>query len=261
MAVKVPTPPVPPTPPTVPGVTLSEGGSVTQSDVPPANGTTSRSIDTEKQMEEQARAAVAQGSGALSRTTQKDPAAEAKAAKAAAREAQQSGQKQAQAAVDSGRNQAAQAADMGGTEAASRDGGKAQPGQAVETASLQADPAPRFDYQGLAYWLPMLLVAFVAAAFLVKKILHRKGRKGELTKADLEADALGAVENRELRGLTPDEVLARLEAKERPLPRKTPKKTVKPKEPLPAVGKVRKDPVPARDASAEGERKHFEVRI
>ena len=214
MAVKAPSPPTPPTPPTVPGVKLSEGGSVTQSNAPPANGTTSKSTDNEKQMEEQAREAVASGSGGLSRTTQKNPAAEAKAAKAAAKEAQQSGQSQAQATIDTGRSQAAQAANLGSAGAVPQDtsSGKAVPGQ--EAAALQADPAPKFDYHGLTYWLPMLVVAFAVAALLVKKLLHRKGRKGELTKADIEADVLGAEESRELRGLKPDEVLARLAAQE-----------------------------------------------
>ena len=272
MAVKAPSPPTPPTPPTVPGVTLSEGGSVTQSNAPPANGTTSKSTDNEKQMEEQAREAVASGSGGLSRTTQKNPAAEAKAAKAAAKEAQQSGQNQAQATIDTGRSQAAQAANLGSAGAVPQDSsGKAVPGQ--EAATLQADPAPKFDYHGLTYWLPMLVVAFVAAALLVKKFLHRQGRKGELTKADIEADALGAVESRELRGLTPDEVLARLEAQEVPAKVEAARTQVakakikqsysqKPKPKAKAAPKKPpKTKVGPRKTTQEEERQRFEVRI
>ena len=273
MAVKAPSPPTPPTPPTVPGVKLSEGGSVTQSNAPPANGTTSKSTDNEKQMEEQAREAVASGSGGLSRTTQKNPAAEAKAAKAAAKEAQQSGQNQAQATIDTGRSQAAQAANLGSAGAVPQDtsSGKAVPGQ--EAATLQADQPPKFDYHGLTYWLPMLLVAFAAAALLVKKFLHRQGRKGELTKADIEADALGAVESRELRGLTPDEVLARLEAQEVPAKVEAARTQVakakikqsysqKPKSKAKAAPKKPpKTKVGPRKTTQEEERQRFEVRI
>ena len=273
MAVKAPSPPTPPTPPTVPGVTLSEGGSVTQSNAPPANGTTSKSTDNEKQMEEQAREAVASGSGGLSRTTQKNLAAEAKAAKAAAKEAQQSGQNQAQATIDTGRSQAAQAANLGSAGAVPQDtsSGKAVPGQ--EAATLQADQPPKFDYHGLTYWLPMLLVAFAAAALLVKKFLHRQGRKGELTKADIEADALGAVESRELRGLTPDEVLARLEAQEAPAKVEAARTQVakakikqsysqKPKPKAKAAPKKPpKTKAGPRKMTQEEERQRFEVRI
>ena len=276
MAVKAPNPPTPPTPPAVPGVTLSEGGTVTQSNAPPANGTTSKSTDNEKQLEEQARAAVASGSGGLSRTTHKDPAAEAKAAKAAAKEAQQSGQSQAQATIDTGRSQTAQAADLGSAGAVPQDSGhgKAVPGQEVETATLQADPAPKLDYHGLAYWLPMLALAIVAAALLVKKFLHRKGRQGELTKADIETDALGALESRELRGLTPDEVLARLDAQEREPAKAEAARTQVAKakirqsysqKPKPKAKAAPKKPPKTkagpRKAPQEEERQRFEVRI
>lgn len=267
MAVKAPNPPTPPTIPTVPGVTLSEGGSVTQSNAPPANGTTSKSTDNEKQMEEQAKEAVVNGSGGLSRTTHKNPTAEAKAAKEAAREAQQSGQNQAQATIDTGRSQAAQAANLGGGGVVPQENGNGRtlPGQETEAASLQANPAPKFDYQGLTYWLPMLVVAFVAAALLVKKFLHRQGRKGELTRADIEADAFGAVDSRELRGLTPDEVLARLAVEEQSTPTGPaapvrPAK-LKPKEAAPVPKAKKKPPAPARAKTPEEERKHFEVRI
>lgn len=265
MAVKAPNPPTPPTPPTVPGVTLSEGGAVTQSNAPPANGTTSKSTDNEKQMEEQAKEAVVNGSGGLSRTTHKNPTAEAKAAREAAREAQQSGQNQAQATIDTGRSQAAQAANLGGSGGVPQENGRNLQGQETEAASLQANPAPKFDYQGLTYWLPMLVVAFVAAALLVKKFLHRQGRKGELTRADIEADAFGAVDSRELRGLTPDEVLARLAVEEQSTPTgpaapARPAK-LKPKEAAPVPKAKKKPPAPARAKEPEEERKHFEVRI
>ena len=267
MAVKAPNPPTPPTPPAVPGVTLSEGGSVTQSNAPPANGTTSRSTDNEKQMEEQAREAVANGSGGLSRTTQKNPAAEARAAKEAAREAGLSGQNQARATIDTGRSQAAQAANLGDNGAVLQENGnsKTTPGQETEALSLQADNAPSFDYHGLTYWLPMLVVAFVAAAQLVKKLLHRQGRKGELTRADIETDALGAIESRELRGLTPDEVLARLAVEEQPPPVRpaAPARpaNIKPKEAASVPKAKKKPPAPAGGKEPEAERKHFEVRI
>lgn len=251
MAVKAPTPPTPPTPPAVPGVTLSEGGSVTQSNAPPANGTTSRSTDNEKQMEEQAREAVANGSGGLSRTTQKNPAAEARAAKEAAREAGQAGAKQAQATVDTGRSQARQAANLDSNAAAVQEGDGAVSTVQGTAATLQAESSPKsFDYQGLTYWGPMLALGFVIAFALVKKFLHRQGRKGELTKADLDIDGLETVEYNKLRGLTPDEVLRRLEKKEEKVSASQKRQSNKGKK-----------PVRRRDESQEEEHKHFEVRI
>ena len=65
MALTAPTPPTPPTPPSVPQVTLGGGGTVTESN---ADGTQTSDLEA------QARAAVARGEGALSKTTTDDGA-------------------------------------------------------------------------------------------------------------------------------------------------------------------------------------------
>ena len=275
MAVKAPNPPTPPTPPAVPGVTLQEGGSVKESNAPTANGTTSRSTDNEKQMEEQAKSAVAQGSGGLSRTTNKNLTEEAREAKAAAQKAAQDGREQAKTAVDTGRSQAAQAANLGNDTGAAQERGQSAPRQETATATLQNDAPPKsFDYHGLAYWLPVLVMGFVIGALLVKKFLHRQGRKGELTKADLDNDALGTAESRELRGLTPDEVLARLEKQEKeaskPVAARTQVARAQIKQSYsqkpvpkskPAAKKPPKTKAGPRKAAKEEERQRFEVRI
>ncbi|MBR2215466.1 MAG: hypothetical protein IJ849_06885 [Selenomonadaceae bacterium] len=62
MAVTVPTPPTPPTPPTVPKVNLQEGGSVHESTVPQNS-----KQDNDTRLENQARQAVADGKGALTK--------------------------------------------------------------------------------------------------------------------------------------------------------------------------------------------------
>ena len=276
MAVKIPTPPTPPAPPAVPGVTLSEGGSVKESNAPPAQGTTSKSTDNEKEMEQQAKAAVVNGSGGLSRTTRTDPAAEAKAAKAAAKEARQTGAEQAKATAETGRSQAAQAANLGAAAGQEEPQAAQQGAAAAKTLQTPEAPPKSLDYQGLTYWVPMLVLGFVLAALVVKKFLHRQGRQGELTQADVSA-ALGPEESRELRGLTPDEVLARLEAQEKPAAARTqvaraqvkksysqtpaPKDKAVPKRPSKASTapnpKTKARPRPAKDE----ERQRFEVRV
>ena len=65
MALTAPTPPTPPTPPTVPQVTLSGGGTVTESNADGAQAS---------DLEAQARAAVARGEGPLTKTTTDDGA-------------------------------------------------------------------------------------------------------------------------------------------------------------------------------------------
>lgn len=270
MAVKTPTPPTPPTPPAVPGVTIQEGGSVTQSNAPPANGTTSRSTDNEKQMEEQARSAVAQGEGGLSRTTRKNISEEAREAKAAAQKAAQEGRDQARATADTGRNQAIQASQNAGAGNAPQTAGSDGTLQGQTEASVAAAaPLPESpSYHGALYWGPMLAVIFVLGLVLVKKFLHRQGRQGELTKADLDSDALGAVESSELRGMKPDQVLAKIRAgEEAALREKTPVPAAHGQPQSAAKPPVQRKPAENRtkkkspEAAPEDEHKHFEVRI
>ena len=120
----------------------------------------------------------------------------------------------------------------------------------------------------------MLVVAFAVAALLVKKLLHRKGRKGELTKADIEADVLGAEESRELRGLKPDEVLARLAAQEQETAKaanaslqvakskikQSYKQEARPKAKAAPKNPPKTKPEP-RQAPQKEERQRFEVRV
>ena len=270
MAVKAPNPPTPPTPPSVPGVTIQEGGSVTQSNAPPANGTTSRSTDNEKQMEEQAKSAVAQGEGGLSRTTRKNLSEEAREAKAAAQKTAQDGRDQARTTVETGRNQASQAAQNAGAGSVTQAEGESGALQG-QTESPQVPAAPIPDspsYHGVLYWGPMLAVIFVMAFVLVKKFLHRQGRQGELTKADLDNDALGAVESSELRGMKPDQVLAKIRAgEEAALRKKAPAPSPQIKRRAVTQSEAQRKPVESRakkkspGAAPEDEHKHFEVRI
>ncbi|MBQ2088392.1 MAG: hypothetical protein II470_10030 [Selenomonas sp.] len=68
MAVQKPVAPTPPTPPSVPGVTLQEGGTVRDSNVPQ-----NIKQNNDERQESQARQAVAQGDGALAKTTTTRP--------------------------------------------------------------------------------------------------------------------------------------------------------------------------------------------
>lgn len=65
MAVTAPTPPAPPTPPQVPKVVLQEGGTVKETSTPQSHGPQS----DEERNEAKARESVADGNGALSKTT------------------------------------------------------------------------------------------------------------------------------------------------------------------------------------------------
>ncbi len=65
MAVAPPTPPTPPTPPSVPQVNLQEKGASTESTIP--------SKGSDQSPEAQAKASVAKGNGALSKTTTSSP--------------------------------------------------------------------------------------------------------------------------------------------------------------------------------------------
>ncbi len=65
MAVTAPTPPIPPTPPQVSKVILQEGGTVKETSIPQSHGPQS----DEERNEAKARESVADGNGALSKTT------------------------------------------------------------------------------------------------------------------------------------------------------------------------------------------------
>ena len=215
MAVKAPTAPTPPTAPTVPQVTLEGGGSVTQSTAPPKEGTTSKSTDTEQQLEEKAREAVAQGEGGLTRVKQTNPREEAEQAARAARQAQQAGQDGARATRETGEAQAKEAARvLVSPESGPAGESQAQAEQAVtQVQAGQRPPSEAPGGHGALYWGASLALIAVLAFMILRYALSRRGRAGELTAADLADD--GSLAGDSLRGLKPDEVLARLEERER----------------------------------------------
>ncbi|SDG13920.1 hypothetical protein SAMN05216584_102199 [Selenomonas sp. WCT3] len=195
MAVTPPTVPTPPTPPSVPKVSLEGGGSVTQSTVPQNKNQT----DAQRQ-EADARQAVAQGDGPLSKTTQEKPNTKQN------QQGQSEGQ-QSQTTVVQTDPQAA---------AAMQDGKSGQEGQNSQTAQA-VPPLTSFTGHGTGYWIFTFVSVFVLAFVLFRVVLKKRdGRKGELSAADIRQ----AIEPEEsesslnLRGLTPDEALRQLEEQE-----------------------------------------------
>ena len=197
MAVTPPTAPTPPTPPSVPRVSLEGGGSVTQSTVPQNKNQT----DAQRQ-EADARQAVAQGDGPLSKTTQEKPEAKQN------QQNQPAGQ-QSQTAVVQTDPQAAAAIQDGKPEQ------EAQNAQSAQTAA--APPLTSFAGHGAGYWIFTFVSVFVLAFVLFRVVLKKRdGSKGELSAADIrqaiEPEEPGSSLN--LRGLTPDEALRQLEEQE-----------------------------------------------
>lgn len=222
MAVKAPAAPTPPTPPSVPGVTLKEGGSVQESTVPHDKQQTH-----DERTEDQARQSVAQGSGALSKTTQSRPE---KAQKAKAVDA------------SGGASQADQQGSVRVVPAQNGLGQENPQKQALEDAkeaqkarTETAFPDKGTDWNSFAshsavFWGAVLLVMAVVSWLGIRKLMARKaGKKGALSFADIDgaaapvplpgkgtktAKALRRKENvetfAELRGLTPDEVLEKI---------------------------------------------------
>lgn len=285
MAVKAPTAPTPPTAPTVPQVTLEGGGSVTQSTAPPKEGTTSKSTDTEQQLEEKAREAVAQGEGGLTRVKQTNPREEAEQAARAARQAQQAGQDGARATRETGEAQAKEAARvLVSPESGPAGESQAQAEQAVTQVQAGQRPSEAPGGHGALYWGASLALIAVLAFMILRYALSRRGRAGELTASDLADD--GSFAGDSLRGLKPDEVLARLEERERlaasrqPSTQATPaqEQANPPKATASAQGArqiareyrsqslaeppKRKKPAPVRPAVRQKEEdSHFEVRV
>ncbi|MCR5758640.1 MAG: hypothetical protein K6F95_12175 [Selenomonas sp.] len=219
MAVKSPTAPVPPTPPSVPGVTLQEGGSVQESTVPQ-----DRHQTNDERLENQARQAVAQGDGALSKTTQSKP------------------DKQVQKSVDASGG-ASQESQRGQTVVVPAQNGLGQENpqqqaladaKAVQTEQRTPDNQDtgwnQFASHGAVFWGAVLVFMAVVVWFGMRKLLARKeGKQGALSFADIDgaADPVPSqgktskstkVERKqeqvetfaELRGLTPDEVLTKI---------------------------------------------------
>lgn len=195
MAVAAPEPPAAPVPPVVPKVTLGGAGSVTES-IAPQSGYHS---DAARQ-EMQARQAVARGDGPLTKEEKETPQ---------------------QAASDDSKP-AAEA----GAKAVNREGQQSAPGAGGDAFSQEQQtvaetiPAGTSPVHGAVYWGAALAVVFVAAFVLFRMFLvrSRKGRGIRLTAADLREALQPAAEEEDLpdlRGLTPDEVLSRLDEQDR----------------------------------------------
>ncbi len=227
MAVKAPTAPTPPTPPSVPGVTLKDGGTAQETNIPHDKQQTG-----DEQAEEQARQAVARGDGALSKTTQSKPEKPAKTNKP----------------VDAsgGASQENQASSVQVIPAQNGLNEENPRQQAMEDAKAQTKTQAQaesphngweqFASHGAVFWGAVLVLMSVVVWFGIRKIMARKdGKKGSLSFADIDGaaapvpmpgkrDKSGSKDmlsktsrNRqqvetfaELRGMTPDEVLSKL---------------------------------------------------
>ncbi len=253
MAVTAPAPPTPPTPPVVPKVTLSGGGSVTETTKPQGHGPKS----DEELHEQQAREAVSDGSGPLSRTTVNDgkekdskPGMEhpVKQETPARNDTPAGGQVRQETIQQGGQPQ-----DFSGM-ADGQQGTQAKP-EAV--AKIPESP----DYHGTIYWGGMLFAIAVFVAVLLRMVLLRRdvgkesqGRAGE---AAMEPDVSPKA------GMTAAEVLQEIEVRETrqrmaPMPQAAKEyaaqATAKPE----AAGRPRQ----VRPVKKDGEeRERFEVRI
>lgn len=201
MALTAPTAPTPPTPPVVPRVVLGGGGSVTES-TQPVSGTSNN--------ETQARAAVARGDGALSKTTTEAPEGAQGAVQSGA---QQSAQAQKQGA-QAGAQEAAIGAGTQGTQAEA--GADAMP-SAQQQALEEGRQAPTAGGHGALY-IGFSIVSFLVLAAAVFFWLRRRAAQGGLRLEEMARDLRGAASPSEdvpeLRGLTAGEVLEDIEAEE-----------------------------------------------
>lgn len=219
MAVKAPTAPVPPTPPTVPGVTMKEGGTAQETNVPRDKHQTN-----DERLEDQARQSVARGDGALSKTTQSKPEKAQKVdASGGASQEDQRGQTVIVPAQNGLGQENPQQQALADAKAAS----------STQQQTAQ-DSWGQFASHGAAFWGAVLVFMAVVVWFGIRKIMARKeGKKGTLSFADIDGAAApvplpdsrpgkAAKNNKaprsreavetfaDLRGLTPDEVLAKI---------------------------------------------------
>ncbi|SHK49091.1 hypothetical protein SAMN05216582_105118 [Selenomonas ruminantium] len=218
MAVKAPVAPVPPTPPAVPGGTLQNGGSVQESTVPKDKTQTH-----DERTEDQARQSVAKGNGALSKTTQSRPEKEQKPKQVdASGGASQADQQPRTVVVQNGLQQEnPQQEALADAKAAAN----------TQSQTRQQDHGwEQFASHGALFWGGVLLLMSAVVWFGIRKLMGRKeGRSGSLSMADIDGAAapvplpdqgkkpVRAPKKREqvetfaeLRGMTPDEVLAKI---------------------------------------------------
>ncbi|WP_295156636.1 hypothetical protein [Selenomonas sp. AE3005] len=207
MAVQKPVAPTPPTPPSVPGVTLQEGGTVRDSNVPQ-----NIKQNNDERQEAQARQAVAQGDGALSKTTTTRPEKPEKPERPAKSQA-----------VDAsgGASQAGQTVIVPAEQlppAGQENVDKAMQAQTkTETQAQDSSPPADFAAHSGVFWGAVILLMAVVSWFGIKKIMSRRKGRRSLSWDDLDGAAKPVkVETfDELRGLTPDEVLKKMAADEK----------------------------------------------
>ena len=204
MAVQKPVAPTPPVPPSVPQVTLQEGGTARESNVPQ-----NIQQNNDERLEAQARQSVAQGDGALSKSTTTRPEKPERPAKSqtvdASGGASQDGQtvivpaEQLPPAGQENVDKAAQAQTKTETQA--------------QDSSLPAD----FAAHSGVFWGAVILLMAVVSWFGIKKIMSRRKGRRSLSWDDLNGAAKPVkVETfDELRGLTPDEALKKMAADEK----------------------------------------------
>ena len=226
MAVKAPTAPTPPTPPSVPGVTLKDGGTAQETNVPRDKHQTG-----DERLEDQARQSVAQGNGALSKTTQSKPEKQTQKPVDASGGASQDNQRTNTVVIpaqnglgqENPQQQALQDAKAANSQA--------------QTAAPQDNGWSQFASHGAVFWGAVLVFMAIVVWFGIRKLMARKeGKKGTLSFADIDGAAAPVplpgqgkkspltdkaprsreqVENfTELRGLTPDEVLTKIAREE-----------------------------------------------
>lgn len=204
MAVQKPVAPTPPTPPSVPGVTLQEGGTVRDSNVPQ-----NIKQNNDERQEAQARQAVAQGDGALSKTTTSRPEKPERPAKSQAVDASGGASQAGQTVIVP-----AEQLPPAGQENVDK---AAQAQTKTETQAQDSSLPAAFTAHSGVFWGAVILLMAVVSWFGIKKIMSRRKGRRSLSWDDLDGAArLVKVETfDELRGLTPDEVLKKMAADEK----------------------------------------------
>ena len=261
------TPPTPPTPPSAPTITFGGGGSVTETTEPQGHGP----MTDDALHEQQARKAVANGSGPLSKTVVSDPKEKKQeGAPQQGREEKTPRQEptsvQPPASGDGNRNQATLRQE-GPSSAVLGD----SPGQGSQVKTETAARIPESpSYHGMLYWGGMLAVIAILVAIFLRTVLFRK--TGGADTAPKERAAEPEVKPRA--GMTAGDVLREIEAKETRQtmapPRHVAREYASQAAAKPADKKSRASgkpapkpaPRPVRQGKKEGEeRERFEVRI
>ena len=204
MAVQKPVAPTPPVPPSVPQVTLQEGGTARESNVPQ-----NIQQNNDERLEAQARQSVAQGDGALSKSTTTRPEKPERPAKSQTVDASGGASQDGQTVIVP----AAQLPPAG-----QENVDKAMQEQAkAETQAQDTSLPDGFTAHSGVFWGAVILLMAVVSWFGIKKIMSRRKGHRSLSWDDLNGAAKPVkVETfDELRGLTPDEALKKMAADEK----------------------------------------------